>query len=308
VKAFPDIVSELKEQMPDLRGRFLANQPLAESAWFRVGGPAQALFMPDDERDLAYFLSSLPPDVPVMVLGAASNVIVRDGGIPGVVVRLGGRFSGIAFEDGHRVRVGTGILDVRVARSARDEGVAGLEFLSGIPGGIGGALRMNAGAYGGETKDILIEARGVDRRGNIHTFSNADMGYSYRHSGAPGDAIFTEALFQGRPGQPAAISAAMEDIARRRKASQPPNKTCGSTFKNPPGQKAWQLIDAAGCRGLTVGGAQVSALHCNFLINLGAATAADIETLGETVRSRVKETAGVDLEWEIKRIGVPAGS
>ena len=271
----------------------------------RVGGPAQALFMPDDENDLAYFITKLPDDIPVMVLGAASNVIIRDGGIPGVVVRLGRSFSEITAEPDHRMRVGTGVLDVRVARAARDAGVAGLEFLSGIPGGIGGALRMNAGAYGGETKDILVEARGVDRRGNLRTFSNADMEYSYRHSNAPDDVIFTQALFQGRSGDPAAIGAAMTDIAEKRKASQPPNKTCGSTFKNPPGQKAWQLIDAAGCRGLTVGAAQVSPLHCNFLINLGDATAADIETLGESVRRRVKETSGVDLEWEIKRVGRP---
>ncbi len=305
--SFPDITPALKSAAPELRGRLLANQPLAESAWFRVGGPAQALFMPDDEPDLAYVLAHVPADVPVTVLGAASNVIIRDGGIAGLVVRLGGRFGDVKFEDGQRVRAGTGILDVRVARAARDAGVAGLEYLSGIPGGIGGALRMNAGAYGGETKDILIEARGVDRAGNIRTFSNADMGYTYRHSSAPEDVIFTEALFQGRAGDPAEIGAAMAVIAEKRKASQPPNKTCGSTFKNPPGGKAWQLIDAAGCRGLTVGGAQVSELHCNFLINLGSATAADIETLGETVRKRVKENSGVDLEWEIKRIGVTAG-
>ena len=244
-----------------------------------------------------------------MVLGAASNVIIRDGGIPGVVVRLGNRFSEITIEDGHRVRAGTGVLDVRVARAARDAGVAGLEFLSGIPGGIGGALRMNAGAYGGETKDILIEARGVDRQGNVRTFSNADMGYTYRHSGAPEDVIFTQALFQGRAGDPAAIGAAMDDIAEKRKASQPPNKTCGSTFKNPPGGKAWQLIDAAGCRGLTVGA------RAGF----GAALQLPDQprrrhrqptsrTLGETVRRRVKETSGVDLEWEIKRIGVAPAS
>jgi len=300
---FPDIVPALKAAMPELRGRLLANQSLAETAWFRVGGPAQALFMPDDENDLAYFLKHLSADVPVTVLGAASNVIIRDGGIAGVVVRLGNRFREIAIE-GEQVRSGTGVLDVRVARAARDAGVAGLEFLSGIPGGIGGALRMNAGAYGGETKDILVEARGVDRQGNIRTFSNADMQYSYRRSGAPEDVIFTQALFRGRPGDPAAIGAAMAEIAEKRKNSQPPNKTCGSTFKNPPGGKAWQLIDAAGCRGLTVGAAQVSELHCNFLINLGGATATDIETLGETVRSRVRETSGVDLDWEIKRIGV----
>jgi UDP-N-acetylmuramate dehydrogenase len=303
---FADVVPALKSGAPELRGRLMANVSLAESAWFRVGGPAQALFMPEDEQDLGYFLARVPADVPLMVLGAASNVIIRDGGIPGVVVRLGTRFGEVKIEDGQRVRAGTGILDVRVSRAARDAGVAGLEFLSGIPGGIGGALRMNAGAYGGETKDVLVEARGVDRQGNVRTFGNADMGYTYRHSTAPEDVIFTEAVFQGRAGDPAEIGAAMNAIAEKRKASQPPNKTCGSTFKNPPGGKAWQLIDAAGCRGLTIGAAQVSELHCNFLINLGGATANDIETLGETVRRRVKETSGVDLEWEIKRIGVAA--
>jgi UDP-N-acetylmuramate dehydrogenase len=303
---FSDLVPALKSSAPELRGRLMANVSLAETAWFRVGGPAQALFMPEDEPDLGYFLAHVPADVPVMVLGAASNVIIRDGGIPGIVVRLGTRFGEVKIEDGQRVRAGTGVLDVRVSRAARDAGVAGLEFLSGIPGGIGGALRMNAGAYGGETKEVLVEARGVDRQGHARKFSNADMGYGYRHSTAPDDVIFTEAVFQGRAGDPAEIGAAMSAIAEKRKASQPPNKTCGSTFKNPPGGKAWQLIDAAGCRGLTIGGAQVSELHCNFLINLGGATASDIESLGEAVRRRVKETSGVDLEWEIKRIGVPA--
>jgi len=303
---FPDLVPALKSRVPELRGRLMANVSLAESAWFRVGGPAQVLFMPEDEADLGYFLAHVPVDVPVMVLGAASNVIIRDGGISGIVVRLGTRFGDVKIEHGQRVRAGTGVLDVRVSRTARDAGVAGLEFLSGIPGGIGGALRMNAGAYGGETKDILVEARGIDRQGQVRTFGNADMGYSYRHSTVSDDVIFTEAVFQGRAGDPAEIGAAMSAIAEKRKASQPPNKTCGSTFKNPPGGKAWQLIDAAGCRGLTVGAAQVSELHCNFLINLGGATASDIETLGETVRRRVRETSGFDLEWEIKRIGVTA--
>jgi UDP-N-acetylmuramate dehydrogenase len=304
--AFPDIVPDLKSKLPELRGRLMANVPLADSAWFRVGGAAQALFMPADEPDLAYFLAHLAAEVPLMFLGAASNVIIRDGGIPGVVVRLGNRFAEVKIEDGHRVRAGCGILDGRVSRAARDAGVAGLEFLSGIPGGIGGALRMNAGAYGGETKDVLIEARGVDRQGNVRTFTNADMGYSYRRSGIGDDTIFTEALFQGRPpGDPAEIEAAMTAIAEKRKASQPPNKTCGSTFKNPSGQSAWRLIDAAGCRGFRVGDAQVSEMHCNFLINLGSASASDIEILGETVRQRVKENSGVELEWEIKRVGVP---
>ena len=302
--AFPDIVPQLKAQMPELRGRLLANQPLSTVSWFRTGGPAQAFYMPADEADLSYFLKNLSADIPLTVIGASSNLIIRDGGVPGVVVRLGRGFNEVKVEDGHKVRAGTAMLDVMVARAAQPAGVAGLAFLSGIPGSIGGALRMNGGAYGGETKDILIEARGVDRSGNVRTYSNADMGFSYRHSGVPDDVIFTEALFQARPGDPEAIAGEMTEIKKKREASQPRTKTCGSTFKNPPGQKAWQLIDAAGCRGLTVGAAQVSDLHCNFLLNLGDATAKDIETLGETVRERVKANSGVELEWEIKRIGV----
>ena len=304
--AFPDIVPQLKAQMPELRGRLLANQPLSTVSWFRTGGPAQAFYMPADEADLSYFLKNLSADIPLTVIGASSNLIIRDGGVPGIVVRLGRGFNEVKIEDGHKVRAGTAMLDVMVARAAQPAGVAGLAFLSGIPGSIGGALRMNGGAYGGETKDILIEARGADRAGNVRTYTNADMGFSYRHSGVPDDVIFTEALFQGRAGDPEAIAAEMAEIKKKREASQPRTKTCGSTFKNPPGQKAWQLIDAAGCRGLTVGAAQVSDLHCNFLLNLGDATAKDIETLGETVRERVKANSGVELEWEIKRIGVSA--
>jgi UDP-N-acetylmuramate dehydrogenase len=303
---FPDIVPQLKAQMPELRGRLLANQPLSTVSWFRTGGPAQAFYMPEDETDLSYFLKNLPADVPLTVIGASSNLIIRDGGVPGVVVRLGRGFNAVTIEDGHRVRAGTAMLDVMVARAAQAAGVAGLAFLSGIPGSIGGALRMNGGAYGGETRDILIEARGVDRAGTVRTYANGDMGFAYRHSSVPDDVIFTQALFQGRAGDPEAIAAEMAEIRKKREASQPRNKTCGSTFKNPPGQKAWQLIDAAGCRGLTVGGAQVSDLHCNFLLNLGNASAKDIETLGETVRERVKAQSGVELEWEIKRIGIPA--
>jgi UDP-N-acetylmuramate dehydrogenase len=304
--AFPDIVPELKAKAPKLRGRLLPNQSLAELTWFRVGGPAQALFMPEDEADLAYFLGTLPPEIPVTVVGLGSNLIVRDGGIEGVVVRLGRGFSDISV-DGVRVTAGAAVPDVRVARAAQEAGIEGLAFMRGIPGGIGGALRMNGGAYQGETKDALVEARAVDRKGAIHTLSNADMHYTYRHCGAPEDYIFTQAMFEGRRGDPAAIAAAMDKITESREATQPiKSRTGGSTFKNPPGHKAWQLIDAAGCRGLIVGGAQVSELHCNFLINLGAASAADIETLGETVRKRVKENSGVELEWEIKRIGVPA--
>ena len=305
--SFPDIVPELKAKMPELRGRLLANQSLAELTWFRVGGPAQAFFMPQDENDLAYFLQNLPAETPVTVIGAGSNLIVRDGGVPGVVVRLGRGFNEVKVEEGHRIAAGTAMLDVVVARAAQAAGIAGLAFFSGIPGSIGGALRMNGGAYGRETKDALIEARAVDRQGRIHVLRNADMGYTYRHCGVPGDYIFTEALYQGERDDPAVIVAEMDKITESREATQPiKSRTGGSTFKNPPGHKAWQLIDAAGCRGLKVGGTQVSEMHCNFLINRGGATAADIEALGENVRRRVKETSGVALEWEIERIGVPA--
>jgi UDP-N-acetylmuramate dehydrogenase len=301
---FPDLEPDPKAHMPDLRGRLLANQSLAELTWFRVGGPAQLLFMPEDEADLAYFLKNLPTEIPVTVIGLGSNLIVRDGGIEGVVIRLGRGFSEIAV-DGLQVRIGAAVPDMRVARAAQEAGIAGLSFLRGIPGGIGGALRMNGGAYGRETKDALVEARAVDRQGNIHVLRNADMHYTYRHCGAPEDYIFTQALFAGERGDPAAIAAEMDKITESREATQPiKSRTGGSTFKNPPGHKAWQLIDAAGCRGLRVGDAQVSEMHCNFLINLGNASAAEIEELGETVRRRVKENSGVDLDWEIKRIGV----
>jgi len=302
--SFSDIVPDLKARMPELRGRLLANQPLDTQSWFRVGGPAQALFMPQDEDDLCYFLRNLPADIPVTVIGASSNLIIRDGGIAGVVIRLGRPFSEIAVEEGYRVRAGTAALDAHVARTAQKAAIAGLSFLSGIPGSIGGALRMNGGAFGGETKDVLIEARGVDRKGDVRTFSNSDMGFSYRYCALPDDIIFTSALLQGRAGDLAQIESEMVQIKRKREASQPKNMTCGSTFKNPPGQSAWRLIEAAGCRGLTVGGAQVSDKHCNFLLNLGGAKAADIEALGEMVRERVKTHSGVELEWEIKRIGV----
>jgi UDP-N-acetylmuramate dehydrogenase len=301
--SFPDIVPELKTRMPELRGRLLANQGLGEFTWFRVGGPAQVFFIPEDENDLAYFLRNLPAEIPVTVMGAGSNLIVRDGGVPGVVIRLGRGFNEVKV-DGQRVTAGTAVLDVMVARAAQAAGVAGLAFLSGIPGTIGGVLRMNGGAYGGETKDIIIEARGIDRQGNIRSFSNGEMGFSYRYCGVADDVIFTTAIFQGRPGVPDEIAGEMADIKKKREQSQPRNRTGGSTFKNPPGHSAWKLVDDAGCRGLTVGGAQVSELHSNFLINLGGASASDIETLGEAVRQRVKTHSGVDLEWEIKRIGV----
>jgi UDP-N-acetylmuramate dehydrogenase len=302
--SFPDIVAALQTKMPALRGRLLANQSLAELTWFRVGGPAQILFMPEDEEDLAYMLANLPAEIPVAVIGLGSNLIVRDGGVPGVVIRLGRGFGEISIE-GLTLRAGTAVPDVKAARAAQEAGIAGLSFLRGIPGGIGGALRMNGGAYGRETRDALIEARAVDRAGRVHVLGNADMHYTYRHCGAPDDYIFTQATFHGERGDPAVIAAEMEKITESREATQPiKSRTGGSTFKNPPGHKAWQLIDAAGCRGLRIGDAQVSEMHCNFLINLGNATAADIETLGEKVRHRVKENSGIDLEWEIKRIGV----
>jgi UDP-N-acetylmuramate dehydrogenase len=306
---FPDIVPDLKAKMPELRGRLLPNQSLAELTWFRVGGPAQVLFMPENEADLAYFLAQLPADIPVVVVGLGSNLIVRDGGVPGVVIRLGRGFNEVTVVDDHRVRAGAAVPDVKVARVAQEAGIAGLSFFRGIPGAIGGALRMNGGAYGGETKDVLVRVQAVSRKGELVTIASDGMGYSYRHCGVPDDYIFTEALFGGRPGDPAVIAAEMDKITESREATQPiKSRTGGSTFKNPPGHKAWQLVDAAGCRGLKVGQAQVSELHCNFLINLGGASATDIETLGETVRKRVKEHSDVELEWEIKRIGLAGRS
>jgi UDP-N-acetylmuramate dehydrogenase len=302
--SFPDISADLRGRMPKLRGRLLTNQSLAELTWFRVGGPAQVLFMPDDEDDLAYFLANLPSDIPVTVVGLGSNLIVRDGGVAGVVIRLGRGFGDVSVE-GVNLRAGAAVPDVKVARAAQEAGLSGLSFLRGIPGSVGGALRMNGGAYGREIKDALVEARAVDRSGKVYCLSNADMGFSYRHSGVPDDYVFTQALFGAAPGDRAVIAAEMDKITEAREATQPvKSRTGGSTFKNPPVQKAWQLIDAAGCRGLRVGDAQVSEMHCNFLINLGKATAADIEALGETVRQRVNESSGVALEWEIKRIGV----
>lgn len=306
---FPDITPDLRAAAPDLRGRLLANQPMAPLTWFRVGGPAQVLFTPADEADLAHFLAKLPAEVPVTVVGLGSNLIVRDGGIAGVVVRLGGKaFGEIAVEEGDRLRAGTAVPDMKLARAAADAALDGLAFFRGIPGCIGGALRMNAGAHGGETTDVLVEARGVTRGGEIVTRSHAEMGFTYRNSAIETHGIiFTSALFQGRPGEREAITAEMDRVTAAREAAQPiREKTGGSTFKNPEGGKAWQLVDAAGCRGLRVGGAQVSEMHCNFLINTGEATAADIEALGEEVRRRVRESSGLELHWEIKRVGVAA--
>jgi UDP-N-acetylmuramate dehydrogenase len=304
---FPDITLDLKAAMPELRGRLLANESLAPLTWFRVGGPAQVLFTPADANDLAYFLKTLPSELPVTVIGVGSNLIVRDGGVPGVVIRLTPRGFGEVDADGDLVSAGTAALDKRVAEVSASANLSGLEFLFGIPGTIGGALRMNAGANGGETKDVLVEAFAVDRKGEALRFSNADMKFSYRKSDVDPSLIFIGARFRGIPAEPAAIRARMAEVQAHRETAQPiREKTGGSTFKNPPGHSAWKLIDAAGCRGLKLGGAQVSEMHCNFLINTGTATGHDIETLGETVRDRVKATSGIELQWEIKRIGLHA--
>ena len=302
---FPDIIPELKAAMPRLRGRLLANQSLAELTWFRVGGPAQVLFTPSDEDDLGYFLGELPQQLAVYIVGVGSNLIVRDGGIPGVVIRLSPRGFGEVGADGDIVNAGAAALDKRVAETAAAANIGGLEFFFGIPGTVGGALRMNAGANGRETRDVLVEASGIGRDGRKHTFGNADMKFVYRGSGADPSIIFTSARFRGMIAAPDAIRARMNEVQNHRETAQPiREKTGGSTFQNPPGHSAWKLIDAAGCRGLRLGGAQVSKLHCNFLINTGAATGHDIETLGETVRARVKENSGIELHWEIKRIGI----
>ena len=296
----------LIDRLPPVRGRLDEDVPLASIAWFRVGGPAEVMFRPADRDDLCAFLAARPADVPVTVIGLASNLLVRDGGVPGVVIRLGRECAQIGIDDGV-VRAGAGASDVNVSRASCDAGLGGLEFLSGIPGAIGGAVRMNAGAYGREIKDVLIDAEAVGADGTVHRIDAPSLGFTYRHCDAPEDWIFTEARLRGAPDLPARIAERMSKIAVARKESQPiRTRTGGSTFKNPPGLKAWELIEQAGCRGLLRGGAQVSPMHCNFLINTGTATAADLEGLGEDVRRRVRENSGVELEWEIKRIGVPA--
>ncbi len=296
----------LIHRLPAVRGRLTADAPLAGVTWFRVGGPAEVLFKPADVKDLAAFLAGKPADVPVTVIGVGSNLLVRDGGVPGVVIRLGKGFVEIEPE-GEDLICGSGALDLNVALTAAQAGIGGLEFLSGVPGTIGGALRMNAGAYGREMQDVLVSAEALDARGQPQRLSHEQMGFSYRHCAVPEDWIFTRAVLRGRPSSQAEVAARMDEIKAAREASQPlRTATGGSTFANPPGHKAWQLIDQAGCRGLRIGGAQVSEKHCNFLINTGDATAADLETLGETVRRRVFETSGIDLKWEIRRIGVPA--
>lgn len=299
------VTTHLIDQLPEVRGQLIPDAPLAPLTWFRVGGPAEVLFRPVDVDDLSTFLRGCPSDVPVTVVGVGSNLLVRDGGVPGVVVRMGKTFGTVEVLGGEQVLAGTAALDMAVARTAMEAGISGLEFFRGIPGTIGGALRMNGGAYEKETCDVLVEAHGVTRAGEQVTYSLADMGYSYRHSSAPSDVFFTSARFQGAAGDRGAIEKRMNAITEKRETTQPiRTRTGGSTFKNPEGHKSWQLIDAARCRGLAHGGAQVSEKHCNFLINTGTATASDIETLGEEVRARVKETSGVSLEWEIRRIGV----
>ncbi|MEE8333208.1 MAG: UDP-N-acetylmuramate dehydrogenase [Alphaproteobacteria bacterium] len=296
----------LADRLPPARGRLTPDANIARTSWFRVGGTAEILFEPADQDDVAAFLANLPGDIPVTVIGVGSNLLIRDGGIPGVTIRLGRPFAAITIADS-RVTAGAGAVDINVARAARDAGLGGLEFLSGIPGTVGGAVRMNAGAYGGEVADVLLEALALDRAGTVQRVPASALDFSYRHCSAPDDWIFTEAVFRARPDDAAAIAARMDEIAGARGDSQPiRERTGGSTFKNPPDAKAWELIDAAGCRGLMVGGARVSDVHCNFLINTGSATASDLETLGETVRRRVAERLGVTLEWEIRRIGVTA--
>jgi len=297
-------VSDVAE-MPKVRGKLTADAPLAPLVWFKSGGNAQWLFEPADTEDLAEFLRDLDPGVPVMALGLGSNMIVRDGGVPGVVVRLGKAFAKIEPLDETSIRCGGGASGILVSSTARDAGIAGLEFLRGIPGTVGGFVRMNGGAYGREVKDILISASLVLRSGEVEEWPLKRLGYSYRHSAVPQGAVVVGASFRGRPGDPAKIGAEMERIAAAREETQPiRSRTGGSTFKNPAGHKAWALIDAAGCRGMTLGGAQVSEKHCNFLLNLGSATSAEIEALGEEVRRRVRARTNIALEWEIQRIGV----
>ena len=296
----------LIQHLPKVRGRLVADAPIGPLTWFRVGGPAEILFRPADEQDLAAFLAALPPEIPVTVIGVGSNLLVRDGGIPGVTIRLGRGFTEVTVEH-DEVRAGAGALDLNVALTAVEAGVGGLEFLSGIPGTIGGGFRTNAGAYGREFKDLLVAAEAVDRAGRLHRATALELGLSYRHCEAPPDWLFTGAVFRGAPGDPAKIGRRMAEIRAAREASQPIRaKTGGSTFANPPGEQAWRLIDAAGCRGLRRGGAMVSEKHTNFLINTGSATAADIESLGEEVRRLVYDRSGIMLEWEIRRIGEPA--
>ena len=297
----------LIDWLAPVRGRLTANAPIGPLTWFRVGGPAEVLFRPADSADLAEFLAATPPEIPMTVIGVGSNLLVRDGGVNGVVIRLGRGFVEITSRENGEVTTGAGALDLNVALTAAEAGIAGLEFLSGIPGTVGGGFRTNAGAYGSEFKDVLVWAEAVDRSGTLHRATPAELGLSYRHSEVPSDWIFTGALFRGTPGERTKIATRLSEIQAAREASQPIRaRTGGSTFANPPGHKAWELIDRAGCRGLSRGAAMVSEKHTNFLINTGGATAADLEGLGEEVRRRVYDHCGIMLEWEIRRIGEPA--
>lgn len=299
---------DLRDQLPEVRGSYRFDAPLAGTNWFGVGGPAEVLFKPEDADDLAHFIQHKPADVPVTVIGVGSNLIIRDGGLAGVVIRLGRGFNHVV-QEGDLLVAGAAMLDLNLARAAADAGRAGLEFLSGIPGTVGGALAMNGGAYGRETKDVLVQAEAVTPEGERITLALSDMKYSYRHYGGPKGLIFTRAWFATTADAPEAIHTRIAEIQSKREATQPiRERTGGSTFKNPEGHKAWELVDQAGCRGLRVGGAQMSELHCNFMINTGGATAADLEALGEEVIRRVREHSGVTLEWEIKRVGRPLSS
>jgi UDP-N-acetylmuramate dehydrogenase len=300
-----DLLNRLEGRLDGLRGRITPNAEMDKITWFRAGGLAEVLFQPADEDDLAAFLKAVPADIPVMVVGVGSNLLVRDGGIPGVVVRLSAKGFGEAeVISPTRIRAGAACPDKRVAALALDAGIGGFHFYHGIPGAIGGALRMNAGANGVETRERVVEVRALDRKGDLHVLSNEQMGYAYRHSSAPKDLIFTSAVFEGVPENREAIKSAMDAVQHHRETVQPiREKTGGSTFKNPPGHSAWKVIDDAGCRGLIIGGAQMSPMHCNFMINTGTATGYDLEYLGETVRARVLENSGIRLEWEIKRLG-----
>jgi len=300
------LLARLAGPLKGIRGRFTPNSGMDKITWFRAGGPAEVLFQPADEEDLIAFMKAVPADVPVNVVGIGSNLLVRDGGIPGFVVRLSAKgFGEVAAVSDTRIRAGAAAPDKRVAAVALEAGIGGFHFYHGIPGAIGGALRMNAGANGVETRVRVVEVRAVDRRGALHVLSNADMGYSYRHSSAPEDYIFTSAIFEGYPEDRAAIQKAMGEVQHHRETVQPiREKTGGSTFKNPEGTSAWKEIDKAGCRGLMIGGAQMSPMHCNFMINTGSATGFDLEFLGETVRARVLEHSGIRLQWEIKRVGL----
>lgn len=303
--SFPDLLPQFADWTGAVRGTLIANHPLARVSWFRVGGPAQLYFEPADEADLALFLKNLPEHIRVTVIGLGSNLLIRDGGIEGVVVKLPSKaFGGAEALEGNRIRVGAGLPDVKVATAAARAGIDGMEFFRGIPGAVGGALYMNAGCYGTETHERMVSLRGVNRAGEIVELSNADMGYRYRTSNAPKGMIFTSAVFEGFSGESEDILIRMREITDERESTQPTNtRTGGSTFKNPEGQSAWRLIDEAGCRGLRIGDAQVSEMHANFLVNLDAASAHDIEMLGETVRASVREKHGVELQWEIRRMG-----